>query len=156
VGLPDPYAMALAPSSICTSGKAPELCPCMVGRSFPQAPTLHHPACKGGQVPGFPYSLKACVLVGQAHGGQLAVHGGRVSVGEGWVTIEPVRAVHTFTVWSGWLSSPGAASGLSRLPCLPGGGLGEVATLGEAEPRTGAAPGLVPFKTKRGACSMKA
>jgi hypothetical protein len=61
----DPYAMALAPSSICNSGKAPKLCPCMVGRSFPQAPTLHHPACKGGQVPGTRIEGNFLYLVGQ-------------------------------------------------------------------------------------------
>lgn len=141
----DPYAMALAPSSICNSGKAPKLCPCMVGRSFPQAPTLHHPACKGGQVPGTRIEGNFLYLVGQAYGGQLAVHGGRVRVGEGWGTIAPVRAVHALVVWSGWLSMPGALTGCWRVPCVPGGGLGEVATLGEAQPRTGSAPWACPI-----------
>lgn len=163
--------MALAPSSICTSGIAPKPCTCLVGRSFPQAPTLHHPACKGGQVPvtRFPLALLGgsgtshrwahCpkpVRVSTRQCGQTVVHGGRVSLGEVWTTIEPVRAVHTLVVWSGWLSMPGAALGLSRFPCLPGGGLGEGATLGEAEPRTGSSPGLVPYKTSRAACTMNA
>jgi hypothetical protein len=68
-------------------------------------------------------------LVGQAHGGQLAVHGGRVSLGEGWVTIEPFRAVHTFMVWSGWLSMPGAFAAFLLVQCLWGGGLGGVTSL---------------------------
>ena len=116
MGLPDPYVMALAPSSICTSGKAPKLCPGMVGRSFPQAPTLHHPACKGGQVPGVPVFVES-FQPGRAKPtvGSLSVHGGRVSVGEVWSTIEPFRAVHTFMVWSGWLSMPGAFTG--DVPC---------------------------------------
>jgi len=40
-----PYAMALAPSSIV--GIAPSCDHSRPGRSYPQAPTLHHPAFRG-------------------------------------------------------------------------------------------------------------
>jgi hypothetical protein len=125
----------------------------LVGRSFPQAPTLHHPAA-GGTSPRLPFSLNFFNLVGQANGGQLAVHGGRVSVGEGWATIAPVGP--STPSWCGRDGCPGRAllQALGARRAFLVGVRGRWRPWARRQPRTGPTPGLVPYKTTRTACTM--